>query len=342
MKKKKGIPLLSTTPLRHLSASAPASRRVVPARRGGPVKAEANLFARAVRVFKSYANAIGEFFLFLSFGQFGHSIRFRSTFSQPSSSLSNLRETPATIAHNNNNNKQQTVSAAEDPEKMLDQTVSEMQNDLIRMRQASAQVLASQKQVEAKYAAAEQTADEWYRRAELALEKGDEELAREALKRRKAYADNAAAMKSQVEAQRKAVEQLIGSTRALEAKLVEAKSKKDTLKARAKSAAATKQVAEMTQGLNTSNAVVAFERMEEKVLALEGEAEATAQLVAPDDLEKKFASLEGGSVDDDLAKLKAGVLKSGTVRPVGTLPEGRPIRDAIDMELEDLRRKAAE
>ena len=64
---------------------------------------------------------------------------------------------------------------------MLDQTVSEMQNDLIRMRQASAQVLASQKQVEAKYAAAEQTADEWYRRAELALEKGDEELAREAL-----------------------------------------------------------------------------------------------------------------------------------------------------------------
>ena len=225
---------------------------------------------------------------------------------------------------------------------MLDQTVSEMQNDLIRMRQASAQVLASQKQVEAKYAAAEATADEWYRRAELALEKGDEELAREALKRRKAYSDNAASMKAQVEAQRKAVEQLIGNTRALEAKLVEAKSKKDTLKARAKSAAASKQVAEMTQGLNTSNAVVAFERMEEKVLALEGEAEATAQLVAPDDLEKKFASLEGGSVDDDLAKLKAGVLKSGTVRPVGTLPEGRPIRDAIDMELEDLRRKAAE
>lgn len=222
---------------------------------------------------------------------------------------------------------------------MLDQTVSEMQNDLIRMRQASAQVLASQKQVEAKYAAAEQTADEWYRRAELALEKGDEELAREALKRRKAYADNAASMKAQVEAQRKAVEQLIGNTRALEAKLVEAKSKKDTLKARAKSAAASKQVAEMTQGLNTSNAVVAFERMEEKVLALEGEAEATAQLVAPDDLEKKFASLEGGSVDDDLAKLKAGVLKSGS-RPVANLPEGRPIRDAIDMELEELRRKA--
>ena len=98
----------------------------------------------------------------------------------------------------------------------------------------------------------------------------------------------------------------------------------------------------MTQGLNTSNAVVAFERMEEKVLALEGEAEATAQLVAPDDLERTFASLEGGSVDDDLAKLKAGVLKSGTARPVANLPEGRPIRDAIDMELEDLRRKAAE
>ena len=63
----------------------------------------------------------------------------------------------------------------------------------------------------------------------------------------------------------------------LEQKLTEAKSKKDTLKARAKSAEASRQITEMIQGLNTSNSVTAFERMEEKVIALEAESEATLQ-----------------------------------------------------------------
>lgn len=54
---------------------------------------------------------------------------------------------------------------------MLEQTVTEMQEDLIKMRQASAQVMASQKQLEAKYNQAQQTADDWYRRAQLALQK---------------------------------------------------------------------------------------------------------------------------------------------------------------------------
>ena len=58
---------------------------------------------------------------------------------------------------------------------------------------------------------------------------------------------------------------------------MEAKSKKDTLKARAKSAEASRQITEMIQGLNTSNALTAFEKMEEKVMALEAESEATMQ-----------------------------------------------------------------
>ncbi len=62
---------------------------------------------------------------------------------------------------------------------------------------------------------------------------------------------------------------------------MEAKSKKDTLKARAKSAATSKQISDMLQGLNSSNAVTAFERMEEKVVALESEAEVTLQARAP-------------------------------------------------------------
>ena len=66
--------------------------------------------------------------------------------------------------------------------------------------------------------------------------------------------------------------------RTLEQKLTEAKSKKDTLKARAKSAQTTRQINDMIQGLNTSNAMTAFERMEEKVLSLEAQSDATLQV----------------------------------------------------------------
>ena len=66
------------------------------------------------------------------------------------------------------------ITAAEDPEKILDQTVNEMNGDLIKMRQATAQVMASQKQLENKYNSAQKTADDWYKRAQLAIEKGDD------------------------------------------------------------------------------------------------------------------------------------------------------------------------
>lgn len=231
------------------------------------------------------------------------------------------------------------VTAAEDPEKILEQAVEDMQNDLIRMRQASAQVMASLKQMENKYNQAQQTADDWYRRAELALKKGDEELAREALSRRKAYQDNATGLQVQVEQQRKAVDTLISNTRALEAKLAEAKSKKDTLKARAISAKTSKQINEMVSGLTTGkNAVSAFEKMEEKVLAMEAESEATQKLLpGSDDMEAKFRELEGGGVEDELSRMKQQL---SDTRPRALLPEGRPLRDALDMELEDLRRKS--
>ena len=67
----------------------------------------------------------------------------------------------------------------------------------------------------------------------------------------------------------------------LESKLTEAKSKKDTLKARAKSAQTSRQINDMIQGLNTSNAMTAFDRMEEKVMSLEAESDATLQVRIP-------------------------------------------------------------
>ena len=209
----------------------------------------------------------------------------------------------------------------------------------MKMRQASAQVIASQKQLENKYKQAQATADDWYRRAELAMSKGDEELAREALSRKKSYQENADSMKANLAEQEKAVEKLISNTRFLESKMAEAKSKKDTLKARAASAKTNKAVQDLVSGVSTSSALSAFEKMEEKVMGMEAEAEAVGMLTASNDLEDKFKALEGGGVDDDLAALKSKMLGDGEKKG-GALPEGRPVSDAIESELEALRKKA--
>ncbi|PON77706.1 PspA/IM [Parasponia andersonii] len=239
------------------------------------------------------------------------------------------------------------ISSFEDPEKILEQTVIEMNEDLTKMRQATAQVLASQKRLENKYKAAQQASEDWYRKAQFALEKGDEDLAREALKRRKSFADNANSLKAQLDQQKSVVENLVSNTRLLESKIQEARSKKDTLKARAQSAKTATKVSELLGNVNTSSALSAFEKMEEKVMAMESQAEALGQLTA-DDLEGKFALLEGSSVDDDLANLKkelSGSSKKGELPPGRTVASSSntpyPFQDAeIERELKELRQKA--
>ncbi|KAG6693565.1 hypothetical protein I3842_09G006800 [Carya illinoinensis] len=148
------------------------------------------------------------------------------------------------------------------------------------------------------------------------------------------------------------VENLVCNTRLLESTIQEARSKKDTLKARAQSAKTANKVSEMLGNVNTSNALSAFEKMEEKVLAMESQAEALGQLTT-DDLEGKFALLEGSSVDDDLVNLKkelSGSSKLCLILPLEP-PLGRtvttsankayPYRDAdIEMELNKLRQRA--
>ncbi|CAA2958156.1 membrane-associated VIPP1, chloroplastic [Olea europaea subsp. europaea] len=241
------------------------------------------------------------------------------------------------------------ISSFEDPEKILEQSVIEMNDDLIKMRQATAQVLASQKQLENRYKAAQQASEEWYRKAQLALGKGEEDLAREALKRRKSYADNSNALKAQLDQQKNVVDNLVSNTRLLESKIQEAKSKKDTLKARAQSAKTTTKVSEMLGNVNTSSALSAFEKMEEKVLTMESQADALNQL-AGDELDGKFALLESSSVDDDLANLKKelsgstkkGELPAGRTRVASTSSSLKFQDPEIENELNELRQKAKE
>ena len=196
---------------------------------------------------------------------------------------------------------------AEDPEKMLEQTVMDMEGDLIRLRQSVAQAIATQKRTERQSAQAKQTGNEWYKRAQLALKKGSDELAKEALTRRKSYLDTAQVLDQQMAQQRDIVQQLKQNMLTLERKLSEAKTKKDMYIARARSAKASQQLNEMLGGMSTQSSMAAFDRMAEKVEELEAQSEAIAELNS-DNLDQRFAELEGeGNVDAELAKLKASM-----------------------------------
>ncbi|MFS8119812.1 MAG: PspA/IM30 family protein, partial [Microcoleus sp.] len=195
------------------------------------------------------------------------------------------------------------------------------QEDLIQLRQAVAGAIAAQKRTERQCSQAESTAAEWYQRAQLALQKGEENLAREALTRKKSYQETATAMKASLGQQNTVVTQLKENMRSLESKIYEAKSKKDMYIARARSAKASERLQEMMGNLSTGSALSAFEKMEEKVMQLEARSEAIAEL-GTNDLEKQFLSLEGaGDVDAELAAMKAQMLPGNNTPK---LPSGEP------------------
>ncbi|MEM9163186.1 MAG: PspA/IM30 family protein [Cyanobacteria bacterium P01_F01_bin.4] len=206
------------------------------------------------------------------------------------------------------------VSNAEDPEQVLEQTVSDMQADLIQLRQSVAQAIATQKRTERQYEQACSTAHESYQRAELALRKGQEALAKEALTRRQSYQEAANTMETQLAQQRAVVTKLKENMRKLESKIAEARTKKDMYIARARSAKASQRLNEMIGQVGTGSSINAFEKMEEKILELEAQSDAIAELnanIENNSLEKKFAALESGQPDDidaQLAAMKAQML----------------------------------
>ena len=237
-------------------------------------------------------------------------------------------------------NANAALSAAEDPVKILDQSVADMQADLVKLRQAVATAIASQKRIQNQADKADAQAKTWYERAELALKKGEEDLAREALGRRKTCQDTATALQGQLQSQCGQVDQLKKSLVQLESKIAEAKTKKDMLKARAQAAKAQEQLQSAVGSLGTNSAMAAFEKMEEKVQALEARSQAAAELAGAD-LESQFAALEGApEVDSELEALK-GKLSGSSDAP--SLPAGaegvQPVKvSEVDTELEELRR----
>ena len=244
------------------------------------------------------------------------------------------------------------VSKAEDPVKILDQSVADMQADLVKLRQAVAMAIASQKRLRNQADQAEGQVRTWYERAELALKKGEEDLAKEALTRRKGFQESSTALTNQLKGQEGQVETLKRSLVALEGKIAEARTKKDMLKARAQAAKAQQQLQSAVGNLGTNSAMAAFDRMEDKVQALEASSQAAAELAGAD-LESQFAALEGGNdVDDELSALRqrleggaeavalpAGETSSLQASKDATGPEVEAVKVAeLDAELEELKR----
>jgi len=230
------------------------------------------------------------------------------------------------------------VSSVEDPEKIITQAVTDMQGDLVKVRQAYAEVSASTKRLERQRDQAARTADEWYKRAQLALQKGEEGLAREALTRRKAQEDMVKSLDAQLGGMKENVNKLYASMQALDGKINEARTKKDQFIARAKTAKTSQQVNEMISGVGDSSALEAFERMKVKVEELETRADVAAEMTiggtADVSLESKFKALEGSDVDQELAKMK-GALNAEQTPFI--LPS-RPKDMAVEAELDKLRR----
>ncbi len=244
------------------------------------------------------------------------------------------------------------VSKAEDPVKILDQSVADMQSDLVKLRQAVAIAIASQKRLHNQAEQAQGQAKTWYERAELALQKGEENLAREALARRKTFQESSTSLTTQLKAQEGQVELLKRSLVALEGKIAEARTKKDMLKARAQAAKAQHQLQSAVGNLGTNSAMAAFDRMEDKVQALEATSQAASELAGAD-LESQFAALEGGDdVDDELnalrKRLQAGAeavaLPSGEISSFGegnidSSDEVEAVKvSEVDAELEEMKR----
>jgi len=243
------------------------------------------------------------------------------------------------------------ISRSEDPEKMLNQIVIDMNTQLLEAKKQVAASIADEKRLLKQAEQEGANAAEWERRAMLAIRAGDDNLAKEALTRKKEHEALRDQFQEQWQKQKAAVDQLKLALRALNAKIEEAKRKKNLLIARKKRAEAQKAIQETMSGLRNASAFETFDRMAGKIEQMEAEAEAQAQLheeYSGDVLAHKFSQLEAThGADEDLIALKR---KMGVLPPEPAPEVAKPVRveapageaELSQAEQEELARALAE
>jgi phage shock protein A len=216
------------------------------------------------------------------------------------------------------------ISKSEDPEKMLNQMMFDMREQLMNAKKQVATSIADEKRLRAQMEKEVEQSKHWETRAMQAIEVGDEELAREALARKAEHDTTGEEFRTQWEAQKASVEKLKDSLRMLNKKIEEAKRKKNLLIAKAKRADAQKKIHNAMAEVNDTSAFETWGRMSEKVDQMQAEAEAAEEMseeVTGDQLEKKFDKLgaaSGVSVDNALEELKARMGKTTTTTATQT------------------------
>ncbi len=234
------------------------------------------------------------------------------------------------------------ISRAEDPEKMLTQILADMRSQLAKAKQQVASAIADEKRLRDQADTEYKQAQDWERRAMLAIQENRDDLAKQALVRQGEHASHGQQLEQTWEAHRLETEKLKNSLRDLNDKIEEAKRKKNLLVARQRRAQAQQRIAETMSSLSEKSAFEAFSRMEERIETNERQLKAASEIdeeFTGDTLQREFKQLEKGSVaggvDQRLLALKQkmGVLPSGSSEPAKQL--GRGDDETVAAEIED-------
>ena len=198
------------------------------------------------------------------------------------------------------------LDSAEDPEAMLNQIIRDM-NDALRQADSDiADQIAQQKMLEGDLDAAQRNQAAWQSKAELAVSKNRDDLAREALLRVNDYGEQVAIYSKQLEAQKSAVIELKSKRDQLKSKYDQATRNKEMLVARARAAQAKSNMTKATKQTNTADYASELDRMERKIREQEAHADADEEVAASKtSVEDQFAELGSDQqVEDQLAALK--------------------------------------
>ena len=216
------------------------------------------------------------------------------------------------------------ISRAENPEKMLNQIILDMRDQLAKAKREVAAAIADERKLRAQLDDEAKQSRDWEQRAMLAVREGRDDLAKQALVRQQEHAQRAHALEQTWRAQAQETEKLKNSLRQLNEKIEEAKRKRNLLIAKQKRAQAQRRIHETMSGLSDTSAFEAFTRMAEKIEETERRSLAAAEVdeaLAVPGVEAEFLKLEagasGGEVEDRLLVLK---------QQMGLLPGGGPAK----------------
>jgi phage shock protein A len=197
------------------------------------------------------------------------------------------------------------IDKAEDPEKMIKQVTLDMQNQLLQVKTQVAIAIADQHLLEKKKKENDEKVAEWMRKAELSVDKKQDDLARASLERVESYRELSANFQQQVDDQKAQVDNLKTALRQLEQKLAEANAKTDVLIAQHRRARAVNRASNAQLQMTNNTKSGTYDRMKHKIVREEATAQATSELVA-DDVEMRLAALEKEDrINQLLAELKA-------------------------------------